>query len=185
MTSTGTIWALDLETGGLDPRRDAIIAVGMVPIRDGSICLGEAWQTLVRPEGLVRPASIGAHHIVPSELAGAPALPAVLREIDARLSQAALLVHGAAIDVAFLRRAHKERGLKWPAPEVIDTAELLARAGDRRRFLVPHAPEPELDLRKARRALGLPDYPVHDALSDAIAAAELYLALYYSAPTPR
>jgi DNA polymerase-3 subunit epsilon len=159
LTTTGTIWALDLETGGLDPRRDAIIAVGMVPIRDGSICLGEAWQTLVRPEGLVRPASIGAHHIVPSELAGAPALAAVLREIDA--------------------------GLKWPAAEVIDTAELLARAGDRRRFLVPHAPEPELDLRKARRALGLPDYPVHDALSDAIAAAELYLALCYSAPTPR
>ena len=185
MTRERTIWALDLETGGLDPRRDAIVAVGMVPIRGDSVCLGEAWQTLVRPEGRVSPASIGAHHIVPGELAGAPPIPAVLREIDDRLSQGALLVHGADIDVAFLRRAHKQRGLKWPGPEVIDTAELLARAGDRRRFLVRHAPEPELDLRKARRARGLPDYPVHDALSDAIAAAELYLALRYSAPTPR
>ena len=68
---------------------------------------------------------------------------------------------------------------------MIDTADLLARAAVRRQFLVPHAPEPELDLRKARRALGLPDYPLHDALTDAIAAAELYLALRYSAPTPR
>src|SRR3954463_12194850 len=104
--------------GGLDPRRDAIIAVGMVPIRDDSICLGEAWQTLVRPEGLVRPASIGAHHIVPSgpagaphpargERAGPPSLAAVPRKTAPRLSEAALLVHGAAIDVAFLRRAHK------------------------------------------------------------------------------
>jgi DNA polymerase III subunit epsilon len=185
VTGERTIWALDLETGGLDTRRDAIIAVGMVPIRDGAIRLGEAWQTLVAPEGTVGHASIGAHHIVPSELDGAPPLLDVLREVDARLTEGALLVHGADIDVAFLKRAHKERRLRWPAPKVIDTADLLARAADRRRFLVAHAPEPQLDLRKARRELGLPDYPAHDALSDAIAAAELYLALRYSAPTPR
>ncbi|HYQ80643.1 MAG TPA: 3'-5' exonuclease, partial [Anaeromyxobacteraceae bacterium] len=28
-------WALDLETGGLDPRTDPILAVGMVPLRQG------------------------------------------------------------------------------------------------------------------------------------------------------
>ena len=45
-----TYWALDLETGGLDPRSDPILSVGMVPIRAGGIRLGEAWSSLVRPE---------------------------------------------------------------------------------------------------------------------------------------
>ena len=30
-----TYWSLDIETGGLDPKRDPIIALGMLPIRDG------------------------------------------------------------------------------------------------------------------------------------------------------
>ncbi len=177
-----TVWALDLETGGYDPKRDAIVAVGMVPIRDGAIRVGEAYQSLVMPEGVLGHSSIGAHHIVPGELIGAPPLSDVLQEIDARLAEGALLVHGADIDVAFLKRAHKERGLKWTAPQVIDTVELLFKRAAQRGVL---APEPELNLMKARRALGLPDYPAHDALTDAIACAELYLALGYSAPTPR
>ena len=43
-------WALDVETGGLDAKRDPIIAVGMVPVRAGRIRLGECYRTLVRPE---------------------------------------------------------------------------------------------------------------------------------------
>src|SRR6266540_2033551 len=34
-------WALDLETGGLDAKRDPIIAVGMLPIRAARVRLGE------------------------------------------------------------------------------------------------------------------------------------------------
>src|SRR5574338_547302 len=36
-------WALDLETGGLDPKKDAILAVGMVPVRAPSVRLGGAY----------------------------------------------------------------------------------------------------------------------------------------------
>ena len=36
-----TYWALDLETGGLDPRHDPILSVGMVPVRSGGIRLEE------------------------------------------------------------------------------------------------------------------------------------------------
>ena len=34
-----------------------------------------------------------------------------------------------------------------------------------------------LNLARARRTLGLPDHPAHDALSDALATAELFLVL--------
>jgi DNA polymerase-3 subunit epsilon len=35
-----TYWSIDLETGGLDARRDALLAVGMVPVRGGIIHQG-------------------------------------------------------------------------------------------------------------------------------------------------
>ena len=66
--------------------------------------------------------------------------------------------------------------LRWPRPRVLDTEAVLLQLAARELFLQPNAPEPTLDLTCARRALGLPDYPAHDALTDAIAAAELWLA---------
>ena len=35
-----TLWALDLETGGLSPRTDPILSIGMVPVRAGAIAVG-------------------------------------------------------------------------------------------------------------------------------------------------
>ena len=176
-----TYWALDLETGGLDPAHDPILSVGMVPVRGGGIRLGESWSSLVRPEEAreIDPSSIFAHHLLPGEVRSAPPVEAVLREVDRRLREGALLVHHAPLDVGFLRRAYRRRGLRWPGPPVVDTVQLLMKAAKRARFLDPDAPEhePELNLLAARRKLGLPDYGQHDALIDAIAAAELFLVL--------
>lgn len=176
-----TYWALDLETGGLDPRHDPILSVGMVPIRAGGIRLGEAYASLVRPadSAEIDPSSIRAHHLLPGDVRDAPPLEAVLAEIHRRLGEGALLVHQAALDVGFLRRAYKRCGMRWPDPPVVDTVALLIRAAKRARFVDPDAPEhePELNLLRARRRHGLPDYGQHDALIDAIAAAELFLVL--------
>jgi DNA polymerase-3 subunit epsilon len=176
-----TYWALDLETGGLDPRADPILSVGMVPVRQGGIRLGEGFSTLVRPEEahIIDPASIRAHHLLPGDVRAAPPLADVLRQVDTRIREGALLVHQAALDVPFLRRAYRRAGLRWPSPPVVDTVALLFKAARRARFVDPNAPEhePELNLAKARRKLGLPDYGAHDALTDAISAAELFLVL--------
>lgn len=176
-----TYWSLDLETGGLDPRSDPILSVGMVPIREGGIRLGEAWTTLVRPEeaAAIDPFSMRAHHLLPGDVRDAPLLDTVLKEIDARLREGALLVHQAALDVPFLRRAYRRHAMRWPDPPVVDTVALLIKAAKRARFRDPDAAdrEPELNLAAARRGLGLPDYGAHDALVDAVAAAELFLVL--------
>ncbi len=174
-------WSLDLETGGLDVRRDPILAVGMVPVRAGAIRLGEAFSTLVRPEGLetIDPDSILAHQLVPRDVREAPVLKDVLWEVDRRMREGVLLVHQAAIDVAFLRRGFKRFGMRWPEPVVVDTVALILKAAKRARFLDPdaHGLEPDLNLLAARRAHGLPEYSQHDALTDAIATAELFLVL--------
>jgi DNA polymerase-3 subunit epsilon len=176
-----TYWALDLETGGLDVRADPVLSVGMVPIREGAIRLGEAYASLVRPEGTaaINPASIPSHHLVPGDVRAAPPLADVLFEVDRRLREGVLLVHQAAIDVRFLKVAFRRAHLRYPGPAVVDTVTLLLKAAKRARFVDPGAPEmePDLNLVAARRANGLPVYAQHDALTDAIAAAELFLVL--------
>ncbi|MFT3917718.1 MAG: 3'-5' exonuclease [Anaeromyxobacteraceae bacterium] len=172
------IWALDLELGGLDPLRDPILSVGMLPIRGGRIRLGEAWQSLVRPQGAVRPESIRAHQLVAADLAAAPELDAVLPRIDRRMREGALLVHVTRIDVAFLREAYRRTGLRWPGVPVVDTADLVQRVARREAAGAPELAENVVvQLGAARAAHGLPDYPAHDPLSDALASAELFLVL--------
>jgi DNA polymerase-3 subunit epsilon len=171
-------WALDLETGGLDVKKDPILSVGMVPLRGGRIRLRECYRTFVRPEpgSTITPGSVEAHQLVWSEVETAPLLANSLPDIDRRIREGVLLVHHAGIDVSFLKRAYRRLGLRWPSPPVVDTMRLLVRAAEVGR---PGTPRDTLalNLSRARAEYGLPEYGAHDALGDAIATAELFLAV--------
>jgi DNA polymerase III subunit epsilon len=148
-----------------------------VPIVDGAVRVGEAASTLVRPAGRSAAEGIVAHHLRPSDVADAPplaeALPPVLEAVDAA---DALLVHHASLDVPVLRRACDALQRRWPDPPIIDTVDLIGRIRTRERATGAGRRLPR-DLAGAREALGLPPHQAHDAVSDAIATAELYLAL--------
>ena len=168
-------WALDLETGGLDPRYHDVVSVGMVPIRGGRIRVGESFYSLVKPLRAMTEQSITIHHLDPADLAGAPALEDVLPSIVARLGEGVLLVHCAMVDVPFLRRACARAGVAWPRPLVVDTMRLLARLARR----ADSEPRPPVALAAARAHFGLPPHRSHHALSDAMATAELFLMLVH------
>ena len=174
-----TYWALDLETSGLEPKRHVILSAGMVPIRAGVVRWGERWESLVRPaDGANIPADgLRAHHILPGELEGAPALADVLPEVDRRLREGVPLLHFGQLDLGFLREAYRAHGLAWPKPRAVDTLELLLKLDHRRHHLTPHPTPPRTSLPEAREDLGLPAYANHHALTDALATAELFLAL--------
>jgi len=173
-------WCLDLETGGLKPARDPILAVGLVPVREGTIHLGEAYATLVRPDVPHTPDAdaMGAHHLVPFEYRDAPAMATVALEIERRIGEGVLLFHHARMDLGFLRAAFGRLGRPFPKRPVVDTVALLQKL-ERQEKLIggTRREETSLNLTDARRQLGLPDYPVHDALTDAVATAELFLVL--------
>ncbi len=174
-----TYWALDLETSGLDPKRHVILSAGMVPVRGGAVRWGERWESLVRPEpGVVIPdEGLRAHHILPGELEHAPALADVLPEIDRRLREGVALLHFGSLDLGFLRAAYAAHRLAWPKPRVVDTVELLQKLHHRLHQLTPHPTPPRTALPEAREDFGLPPYANHRALTDALATAELFLAL--------
>jgi DNA polymerase-3 subunit epsilon len=172
-------WALDLEMSGLHPGADRILSVGMVPIRQGVIRYGERFCSLVRPPDLTGLSTEGlrVHHILPAEIVDAPTLAEVLPEVDRRLREGTLLLHFAQLDLAFLRDGYRRCEMHWPGPPLVDTMNLLLTYHQRLQQWTPHPPPPRTALDEARVDLGLPAYPSHDALSDALATAELFLVL--------
>jgi DNA polymerase-3 subunit epsilon len=174
-------FALDLETSGLEARADEILALALVPIRGGVIRFGERFSSLVRPADPARLSQEGlrAHQLLPAELAAAPPLGELLDEVDSRLRAGILVLHHAPLDLGFLRQAYRREGRRWPRPrpQTVDTVVLLRRLELRRLLLGPHPPPLPAALPAARAALGLPAYPNHDALIDALATAELFLVL--------
>jgi DNA polymerase-3 subunit epsilon len=157
--------AIDLETTGLDPERDHIVAIGWVPIDDGEIVLAGAGQRLVRP-----PIPVGEsatiHGLTDESLADAPQVAEVLPELLEALSGRVLVAHHAPFDVGFLTRAHP--GLSVASVDTLAVARRLL--ADR------EMPRGSFRLHAARRRHGLPSYAAHSALTDALAAAELMLA---------
>lgn len=168
--------AIDLETTGLDPSRHEVLSVGMVPVHGLSIELGGAQELAVRPTGLGGVGQSAAVHGITDDLAaGARPLPEVLPRVLAALEGRALLAHHARIETSFLAAACRAHGLSLPDLVVVDTVQLQRRVLARGRSRA-HIREEELGLAVARRHLGLPTYRSHDALTDALACAELYLA---------
>jgi len=169
-------WALDLEMTGLDPTRDRIVAVGMVPVRERAVHVGERFSSMVGGDG---PPGTGVtvHHLLPAQLVDAPPLTDVIAEIDGRLRGAVLVLHAGSVDLPFLRRAYRETGRPWPDPPVVDTLALLRRHERHRLVHEPVETAVPASLSAARARFGLPAHDSHEALSDAIATAELLLVL--------
>ncbi len=189
----GRLLAIDLEATGLEPRQDAIVAVGWVPVEDRTILWGSAFRALVDDPRSLRPRDLGAlatHQVLPGEQRGGLGLAALLELVERHLAAGAvLLAHGASIERGFLAAAALATGARPPALRTICTLAYL-RAIERVRPHVAdrlpagaaqHAAIPTA-LTPARTFFGLPAYPEHEPLFDALGAAELYLLLSHRFP---
>ncbi|MDX1674868.1 MAG: exonuclease domain-containing protein, partial [Longimicrobiales bacterium] len=172
-----TLWVLDLETGGLDPRTDPILSVGMVPIREGAIALGDAYYSLVASDRPIDESSLRIHHILPGDLEVAPSPADVLAEVRRRVEGGVLVVHQWSVDVPFLAHGFRALGHEPPVFAVIDTVELLRRYARRQGLVNMERTQFSTALTDAREWFGLPPHRSHEALSDAVATAELFLVL--------
>lgn len=164
--------ALDLETTGLDPHSDRILSVGFVPVDGLQISLAGAEHHICRADVEVGQ-SAAVHGITDDALAEGIDLRELVDRVAAALTGRVLLAHHAAIETEFLSAAC-ERAHGVPLPmSAVDTMQLQSRV------LGSHAgedlPPGALRLATARAHLGLPRYAAHEALTDALACAELYL----------
>ncbi len=165
--------AVDLETTGLDPATDAIVSVGWVCLTSTAIDLSSAGHRLVQVSQAVPERCAVLHGITDDMAAGGAPLEAVLEEILAVLAGKVLVAHNAAFELQFLDAAcARVFGGRFLAPAV-DTLALAMRSLERRNVAWQPA---QLRLDALRRRHNLPRYRAHNALSDAVAAAELFLA---------
>lgn len=162
--------AVDLETTGLSPQHDHVLSVGWVPVDDGRIDLARARRFVVRHNDPGDAVTI--HGLTHDDLAAGTPLPDVLAELRAALAGRVFLAHHAPFDQAFLGAAFRALGQTPPRAPIVCTLRLqrrlLSRDGE--------IPRGALRLWRARAHYGLPGAKAHDALGDAIACAELYLA---------
>jgi DNA polymerase-3 subunit epsilon len=170
--------AIDVETTGLDLRRDSVVSIGSIGINAGRIVCGDSYYSLIRPACQVSVASMRVHCLRPADLENAPAARDVGQEVARKLAGRIVIAHAAWIERAFLSRLLRQAGLRFAAP-VIDTAALARALGYAQGG--PHGREPSLEL--LARQLALPVYAPHHALGDAITTAAVFLALATKAGT--
>jgi DNA polymerase-3 subunit epsilon len=179
------IVAIDLETTGLDPRTDDILSIGLVHIDHFAVKLSTAWHSIVRIDRDIPGDSAVIHHITDDRSAAGVPIDALLPELLRRLAGRPMLVHYSPIEQNFIS-ASCERlyGAPFVAP-IVDTLEIGQRVFERRNHLIQPG---DLRLFNLRPRYNLPQYKAHNALSDALATAELFLAmadnLYPERPCP-
>ncbi|NLQ17257.1 3'-5' exonuclease [Marinomonas sp. M1K-6] len=167
--------ALDLETTGLDPSKDEIISLGLIPLNHQIIRCQGAQYWMAKPERSLNAESVTIHEITHSELAEAPPLHAILDDILVALTHQVVVVHCVAIERQFLlEAAMKVYGYPLYFP-VIDTMDIERQVTFKpwwKRF----GRQPSLRLDACRQRYKLPRYKAHHALTDALSSAELLQA---------
>lgn len=165
--------AVDLETTGLNPQEDQILSIGWVVVAGNRIRLATARHRLVKVTGEIPAASAVIHQITDDEAAAGLELADVLPELLWELSGRILIAHHARIEVGFLGAACKRLWGKGLLVRAVDTQIVARRLLERR-----HIPFKGSDLRLHAlcERYNLPRHGAHNALSDALAAAELFLA---------
>ncbi|MGO2477580.1 MAG: 3'-5' exonuclease [Pseudoalteromonas sp.] len=182
--------ALDFETTGLNFKSDDIVSVGLVPFTLARIYCRESADWLVQPRQDLKEKSIVIHGITHSEVNDAPDLSVILNQLLAALTGKIIVVHFGAIERHFLNKALLARLGEGIEFAVIDTMEIEKRALQARQGLLGKIFNTKLDslrLGDTRARYSLPAYNSHNALTDALATAELLqaqLCHHYRPDTP-
>jgi DNA polymerase-3 subunit epsilon len=165
--------ALDIETTGLNPATAEVLSVGWVLIRNGRVALDTAESHLVRPSKEVG-SSASVHGLTDTIVVQGEYWGDVLDQVVRVLEGRVLLVHHAGLDKLLLDRLSLRRyGARLHVP-CVDTLALELRNQQRQHHIESRK---SLRLSELRSHFGLPRYSSHDSLVDAIATAELLMAM--------
>lgn len=167
------ILAVDFETTGLNAKTDQLLSVGYVLVEHGFIKLAKSTHEVVQSQGDLHKDNVVIHQITDDEKANGLALELVVEKMLHALAGKVMLVHYANIERSFLRQACIELYGMAPVWPIIDTLALAKKRLDRS----DTAYDPnQLRLINLRHSYGLPAHHEHNALNDAIATGELFLA---------
>jgi len=168
------IISLDFETTGLDIEKNKIVSVGWVAIRNLSINLSSCTHEVINTNDELPESSVVIHQITDNQSASGMNIEDIMPILLEQLSGKVLLAHNAKVELGFLNKVCKQLyGTNFIIP-IIDTQYLAKRSLERNNKTFK---KKALRLFNLRKELKLPVYKAHNALMDAVATAELFLAM--------
>jgi len=160
--------AIDIETTGLDPKRDAIVALAAIPFPGGQPSAAAGYTRRVNPGRPIPAAAQAIHGIGDEDVRDAPPAAAALAEFLERCRDRILVAHTAGFDLTIINRTARAAGLRGLTGPVLDVG------------LLAHALFPswwDLSLEGLGRLLEVEVVGRHTADGDALTAGTIFLRM--------
>jgi|SRR5699024_3814717 len=163
---------LDVEATGLNTRKDLILAIGAVGVRDGAIALGDHFHCVLNREHEVTE-SVLIHGLGPDAVAQGVAVEEGLLQFLEFIQDSPLLAFHAPYDQQLLTRELREKLEYRLQHRFVDVAEVAP--------LLTGEAAKHSTLDDWLNYFGIPLLQRHDAWGDAYATAKIVLRLFYLA----
>ena len=170
--SEAKLLALDIEMTGLNSKKDQMVSIGIIPIINAKIHPEFAQHKLIKIQGSVGQSAI-IHGVVDKDLDNALPLEEALQWLFEQCKDKVLVAHHAQLDLQFLQQSLSRSEAYSFSLLAIDTL-IIEKERELRKH--PILKTGSLRLNACRDRYNLPIYNAHNALTDALACAELLLA---------
>jgi len=162
---------LDCETTGLSPKKDEILSIGAVIIKENKILMRETFNIFVKPSKNVSAESIKIHHIRPVDLENAMEPKEAIFKLLEFIGSRTIVGYYIKFDIAMISKYTKQYiGIKLPH-ESLEVSSMYYKTRPKNseyQFI-------DLKFDTIMETLDIPVLGKHDALNDAIMTAMIFL----------
>lgn len=172
-TSNDEYVCFDCETTGLDPKKDDIVSIGAVIIKNNTIISSKKFVKFVKPKTKLQADAIKIHHIRECDLEDAEDIDKVIEEFLEFIGNRTLVGYFLEFDMAMINKYLKPKvGITLPNKAL----EVSAIYYD---YKIEKIPQGNIDLRfnTIMEELKIPTLGKHDAYNDAIMTSMIFIKL--------
>ncbi len=164
---------LDCETTGLSPRKDEILSIGAVHIKDNKILMRKTFNVFVKPSQNVNAEAIKIHQIRPIDLENALDPQVAILDLLEFIGSLPIVGYYIKFDIAMISKYTKKYiGIKLPN-ESIEVSSMYYKT----RKKTTEYEFIDLKFDTIMKELNIPALGKHDALNDAIMTSMIFLKL--------
>lgn len=163
----------DCETTGLDPKKDDIVSIGAVIIKNNTIIASKKFVKFVKPKTKLQAEAIKVHHIRECDLQDAEDMDTVIEEFLHFIGNRTLVGYYLEFDVAMINKYVKPKlGITLPN-KILEVSAIYYD------YKIERIPQANIDLRfnTIMNELKIPSLGKHDAYNDAIMTSMIFIKL--------
>ena len=163
----------DCETTGLNPKKDDIVSIGAVIIKNNTIISSRKFVKFVKPKTKLQAEAIKVHHIRECDLQDAEDMDTVIEEFLHFIGNRTLVGYYLEFDVAMINKYVKPKlGITLPN-KILEVSAIYYD------YKIERIPQANIDLRfnTIMNELKIPSFGKHDAYSDAMMTSMIFIKL--------